>query len=53
MSIVMTADDMNRFLETAFLEVAGEFHVEEVSEAQVVLRLNVSDRHLRPGGTEP
>lgn len=51
MSIVMTAEDLNRFLETVFLEVAGEFHVEEVSEAQAVLRLRVSDRHLRPGGT--
>ncbi|WP_415920725.1 PaaI family thioesterase [Tateyamaria sp. SN6-1] len=51
MSVVMSADDMNAFLETAFLEVAGEFHVEEVSEAQVVLRLNVGERHLRPGGT--
>ncbi|MEO0668158.1 MAG: PaaI family thioesterase [Pseudomonadota bacterium] len=51
MSLVMTADDLNRFLETAFLEVADEFHVEEVSDAQVVLRLNVSERHLRPGGT--
>ena len=51
MSVVMSADDMNAFLETAFLEVAGEFHVEEVSEAQVVLRLNVGQRHLRPGRT--
>ena len=51
MSLVMTAEDLNRFLETAFLEVAGEFHVEEVSDAQVVLRRNVSERQLRPGGT--
>ena len=51
MPVVMTADEMNDFLQTAFLEVAGEFHVEEVSEAQVVLRLRVQDRHLRPGGT--
>lgn len=51
MSRVMTAADLNRFLETVFLEVAGEFHVEESQAAQVVVRLNVSARHLRPGGT--
>ena len=51
MTLVMTADDLNTFLETAFLEVAGEFHVEEVSDERCVLRLHVQDRHLRPGGT--
>lgn len=51
MGVVMNAAEMNAFLQKVFLEVAGEFHVEEVSETGVVLRLLVQDRHLRPGGT--
>ncbi|WP_415402729.1 PaaI family thioesterase [Tateyamaria sp. SN3-11] len=51
MGVVMNAAEMNAFLQKVFLEVAGELHVEEVSETGVVLRLLVQDRHLRPGGT--
>ena len=51
MAVQMTAPEMNAFLQKVFLEVAGEFHVEEVTEDGVVLRLLVQDRHLRPGGT--
>ncbi|MEL6466074.1 MAG: PaaI family thioesterase [Pseudomonadota bacterium] len=51
MAVVMTAPEMNTFLQKVFLEVASEFQVEDVSEDGVVLRLLVQDRHLRPGGT--
>ena len=51
MGVMMDAAEMNAFLGKVFLEVAGEFHVEEVSETGVILRLLVQDRHLRPGGT--
>ena len=51
MAVQMTAPEMNAFLQKVFLEVAGEFHVEEVTDDTVVLRLLVQDRHLRPGGT--
>ncbi|WP_420010555.1 PaaI family thioesterase [Tateyamaria sp.] len=51
MTVVMNAAEMNAFLGKVFLEVAGEFHVEEVSDDGVTLRLLVQDRHLRPGGT--
>ncbi|WP_299042203.1 PaaI family thioesterase [uncultured Tateyamaria sp.] len=51
MAVQMTAPEMNAFLQKVFLEVAGEFLVEDVSEDGVVLRLLVQDRHLRPGGT--
>ena len=51
MGPVMTVDEMNVFLREVFLEVAGDFNVEEVSQAGVRLRLLVQDRHLRPGGT--
>jgi len=51
MGLMMNAAEMNDFLGRVFLEVAGEFHVEEVTEDTVTLRLMVQDRHLRPGGT--
>ena len=51
MRTVMTATEMNAFLQKVFLEVAGEFNVEEATEAGVTLRLLVQDHHLRPGGT--
>ncbi|MEL6806355.1 MAG: PaaI family thioesterase [Pseudomonadota bacterium] len=51
MGLMMDAAEMNAFLGRVFLEVAGEFHVEEVTEDTVTLRLLVQERHLRPGGT--
>lgn len=51
MAVVMTAPDLNAFLQKVFLEVADEFFVEKVTEDEVVLRLLVQNRHLRPGGT--
>lgn len=51
MAIKMDKDALEAFLETHFLQVAGEFTVEAVSDMQITVRLNVQDRHLRPGGT--
>ncbi|WP_299725527.1 PaaI family thioesterase [uncultured Tateyamaria sp.] len=51
MALMMDAAEMNAFLGKVFLEVAGEYQVEAVSEASVTMRLLVQDRHLRPGGT--
>jgi uncharacterized protein (TIGR00369 family) len=51
MAVVMTAPEMNLFLEKQFPEVEGEYHVEEVTEDEVTMRLFVQDRHLRPGGS--
>jgi uncharacterized protein (TIGR00369 family) len=51
MAIVMDADAMNDFLAKVFPEVVDEFHVDAVSEEEVVLRLRVGPQHLRPGGT--
>ena len=45
MTVVMDAEQMNAFLQTVFVEVAGEFHVEEVSDTGVIMRLIVQDRH--------
>jgi len=51
MAVEMDAARMNAFMAKVFPEVTGEFHVEDVTEAGVTMRLLVQDRHLRPGGT--
>ncbi|MEH7830213.1 PaaI family thioesterase [Gemmobacter sp. JM10B15] len=48
--IVMDAPALRAFLAAEFPQVASEFAIEEVGE-ELVVRLHVSDRHLRPGGT--
>ena len=47
----MTAAELNDFLVRVFHQVADDFHVEDVTETTTILRLKVSSRHLRPGGT--
>lgn len=47
----MTADELNAFLVEVFEQVADDFHVDEVRQAEVTMRLLTSDKHLRPGGT--
>jgi uncharacterized protein (TIGR00369 family) len=42
---------LTAFLQTAFAQVADDFTVEEVGEMRARVRLNVAERHLRPGGT--
>lgn len=51
MAIVMTADEMNAFLYRVFHQVADDFCVDAVTDESIVLRLRVSEKHLRPGGT--
>lgn len=51
MSIQMDAGELNEFLQNAFEQVAGDFDVQDVTENTLRVRLIVSDRHLRPGGT--
>ncbi|MEL7099008.1 MAG: PaaI family thioesterase [Pseudomonadota bacterium] len=51
MTLVMTREEMNGFLDTVFPEVKDEFRVDHVSEEELVLRLIVGPQHLRPGGT--
>ncbi|WP_434063286.1 PaaI family thioesterase [Gemmobacter denitrificans] len=46
----MDAPALRAFLAAEFPQVASEFAIEEVGE-ELVVRLHVSDRHLRPGGT--
>lgn len=51
MAVVMDEVALTAFLQTAFAQVADDFTVEEVGEMRARVRLNVGERHLRPGGT--
>ena len=47
----MTAKEISAFLAAEFPQIDGEFVVEQVDADDIVMRLPVQDRHLRPGGT--
>ncbi|MBK5934614.1 uncharacterized protein (TIGR00369 family) [Rhodovulum imhoffii] len=51
MTPVMDAAALTVFLEREFPQVHGDFIVERVASMEVSVRLNVAERHLRPGGT--
>lgn len=51
MDIKMDAAALNAFLDQVFEQVADDFVVEEVTPETLTVRLQVSDKHLRPGGT--
>ena len=39
------------FLDEVFPQVQGAFAIEHLDEEELVVRLNVGEQHLRPGGT--
>ncbi len=49
--VVMDKDALERFIETEFSQVQGDFSVEEITPDGVLVRLLTQDKHLRPGGT--
>ncbi len=51
MAPIMTAQELNDFLDLVFEQVADDFHVDAVGEDTITMRLLTSDKHLRPGGT--
>lgn len=51
MAPVMDKTALAEFMVREFSQVANEFTIEEVREMGVLIRLNVDERHLRPGGT--
>ena len=51
MKLKMTDEDLKDFLKRDFTQVADDFDFVEVSEKQVIMGLNASEKHLRPGGT--
>lgn len=53
-SPVMTADEVNAFLKDVYPQLnegAADYFAVEVRPGGCVVRLNASERHLRPGGT--
>lgn len=51
MPLKMTIPDLEAFLVRDFAQVADDFAIEALTEADITIRLRVADRHLRPGGT--
>lgn len=51
MTPVMDIDALRAFLGDEFAQVAQDFLIEEVTPQGIILRLRVSEGHLRPGGT--
>lgn len=51
MELKMDAEALQAFLAEQFDQVAGDFSVEHVAPMEAWVRLNVSQQHLRPGGT--
>lgn len=51
MGLKMTTEDLMVFLDREFPQVTGEFAILDLGEMRIRTRLNVGERHLRPGGT--
>lgn len=51
MTLKMRLDEVSEFVESVFEQVKGDFTIEELDEDSMRVRLNVSHKHLRPGGT--
>lgn len=51
MTSAMTIDDLHAFMAEAFVQVAGDFVVEELEPTRLRLRMKVGTDNLRPGGT--
>lgn len=49
--VAMNEQALAEFLEEEFPQVRGQFRIERLTDAGLVLRLVVADGHLRPGGT--
>lgn len=51
MSLQMGLDALRHFLDDHFGQVAEDFEILDVSPMHIVVRTNIEDKHLRPGGT--
>jgi len=51
MALAMNKSALANFMAAEFPQVAADFDILDVDEMTVRVRLNVDDRHLRPGGT--
>jgi uncharacterized protein (TIGR00369 family) len=51
MELKMTIAEVTAFLEKVFPQIDQDFDILSLSKDEVVVRMNVQTRHLRPGGT--
>ena len=51
MALSMDKSALAAFLMAEFPQVSVDFTIEDVQEMAIVVRLNVAEKHLRPGGT--
>ena len=51
MQCVMTIEELNALIEEVFPQVGGDFTIEALEPMAVRVRMNIAERHLRPGGT--
>ncbi|WP_135505322.1 PaaI family thioesterase [Roseovarius aestuariivivens] len=51
MGLKLSAAEVAEFLTEVFPQVKDDFTIEELEEMRATVRLNVGERHLRPGGT--
>jgi len=51
MSLHFNEESLLAYIELVFPQIKGQFKIEELNEETTRVRLNVSDQHLRPGGT--
>jgi len=51
MKPVMDVADLQAFVAQSFPQLGDDFTIEELTGDGVTVRLNVAERHLRPGGT--
>lgn len=51
MALQMDAAELMDFLNEVFPQVREDFAVEALSEGEILMRLRIQDKHLRPGGT--
>lgn len=51
MGLQFTAPELVAFLDEVFPQVKGDYSIEDMGEMWMRTRLNVGERHLRPGGT--
>lgn len=51
MSLKMTKDEILALFDEQFPQINGEFTIEELGESTIAMRMNIDERHLRPGGT--
>ena len=47
----LTAEEVSSFLDEVFPQIAADFRIESVGPMTAVVRQEIGDCHLRPGGT--